>query len=187
MQLFSTKSFLRTTAPVFINLHKPNSLALFFRTNSKKQICLRITGRLAESLVELELHHERDEIAYVGHVGGYVEFCAGVKIRFAARPRGRDALVLFTQFPPSCNQLLVIVVVSRKAASRKTEENEDNYDRFAEKRSGIKNRCRLKEGQPFFSEAVLLSFFHSSITHSISPFRETGFFLSSYCCCVQRF
>src|SRR6185503_1207973 len=55
---------------------------------------------LAERALELELEHEGQEVARVWRVAGHVVLRRRVEIRFAARYRRVDALVLAAQVPP---------------------------------------------------------------------------------------
>src|SRR5579859_5853944 len=60
-----------------------------------------VSGDAAESTMELELQDRCQEISRIGHVAGYVILGAGVEIRFTARDRRRNPLILRTQLPPS--------------------------------------------------------------------------------------
>src|SRR5882672_2709648 len=59
-----------------------------------------VSSRLAQGLLELELHDERQEIARVRYVRRDVILRARVEVLFGAAVRRGDALVLAAQFPP---------------------------------------------------------------------------------------
>ena len=54
-----------------------------------------VAGLAAQCAVKLELEDGGQKVAGVGNVGGNVILGSGIKIGFAARYRGRDALVAF--------------------------------------------------------------------------------------------
>ena len=73
------------------------------------RITFHVFARIfAEGFVELELNDETDEVSDIRYIGGYVVFRSGVKVIFGSLNGRRQALEVFSKFPPSRVEIAVV-------------------------------------------------------------------------------
>src|SRR5262245_62196525 len=110
VHLARAREFLERILPGLAASHREHVLVRAARlpaAEDRALVELALESRLlAERALELELQHERQEIARVWRVAGHVVLRGRVEVRFAARHRRVDALVLAAQVPPGLVVLL---------------------------------------------------------------------------------